>query len=370
MIPIKLTAVAANDDMGVMTWLLSSSRGVPQNYNSLELNEARINWFNASSNYNAVVSAAADEAGGQGFVTEYAAASSALGSPIWTPQDENQWQQFQSRTYTTFQQVFDASYNVWGAWDGFWDAIGPLVNLPVPLATFQSCPYCYRDQATFVSGATVASYLDALNTQVIKPMRDFQKLFDAHTYVSRLYTTMSAGEMTVDPLFTFNRDLPNVSNLHTAERVIECSPDLYQSDAPWRIVLPQGTVRGTGTQATSRTWPSAFDSQPATSRILQLGATGSGVVREDNSKAIADQIKAYNATLPAGTGGSLASGSGGQMNASGSAGNASGGYALHGHAAENSGCSVAFGARGGPWALSLLVGVGAALRRRRQRTAT
>ena len=55
-----------------MTWLLSDARAVPMNYNALELNEARINWFNASSNYNDVVTAAANDAGGQGFVTEFA----------------------------------------------------------------------------------------------------------------------------------------------------------------------------------------------------------------------------------------------------------------------------------------------------------
>jgi hypothetical protein len=32
MIPIKLTAVAANDDMGVLTWVLSEAQAVPKNY--------------------------------------------------------------------------------------------------------------------------------------------------------------------------------------------------------------------------------------------------------------------------------------------------------------------------------------------------
>jgi hypothetical protein len=67
-IPIKLTAVAANEDMGVLAWVLAENRAVPKNYNGLELNEARINWFNPSLNYNDVVIAAANDAGGQGFV--------------------------------------------------------------------------------------------------------------------------------------------------------------------------------------------------------------------------------------------------------------------------------------------------------------
>ncbi|HEY6077486.1 MAG TPA: DUF2330 domain-containing protein, partial [Polyangiaceae bacterium] len=36
MIPIKLTAVAANENMGVMTWLLGEAQAVPENYYALE----------------------------------------------------------------------------------------------------------------------------------------------------------------------------------------------------------------------------------------------------------------------------------------------------------------------------------------------
>ena len=75
MIPIRPTAVAANDDMGVMVWVLGESRAVPVNYKALELNQALINWLNGARNYNQVVIAAANEAGGQGFVRERAGPS-------------------------------------------------------------------------------------------------------------------------------------------------------------------------------------------------------------------------------------------------------------------------------------------------------
>jgi hypothetical protein len=148
MIPIKLTAVAANDDMGVMTWVLGSGRGVPQNYRSLELNEARINWFNASSNYNAVVTAAADEAGGQGFVTEYAAKSSSLAGTVWGPSDEQRWLSLRGNTFSSFSQLFESAFIQWGQWDGFWDAARATVTLPAGVAftDFQACPTCYENQ--------------------------------------------------------------------------------------------------------------------------------------------------------------------------------------------------------------------------------
>jgi mRNA interferase MazF len=52
--------------------------------------------------------------------------------------------------------------------------------------------------------------------------------------------------MTLDPIFAFNADAAEVSNEHTAERVIERSPSVFQFEAPWRIELANGdVVRGT-----------------------------------------------------------------------------------------------------------------------------
>lgn len=295
MIPIKLTAVAANDDMGVMTWLLSNARGVPQNYMALELNEARINWFNASSNYDDVVSAAADEAGGQGFVTEFAGSSSTLANVVWSSSDEADWQRIRGATYTSFAQLFDVALSQWQQWDGFWDAARESVVLPagVEFSSFQSCPNCYSGQVTL----SPSEFFAKLETHVIKPMRDVQALLDRNSYVTRLYSTLSAAEMTVDPLFTFNPSLADVSNLHSANRVIECNPAIDQFEAPWRIELPQGDViRGNGSQV--GTWP-AFADQPANSRIMRVSSTGSGTVVEDNSQQIGLSLDSYNAAFPA-----------------------------------------------------------------------
>lgn len=142
MIPIKLTAVAANQDMGVMTWALSSARAVPFNYNALELNEARINWFNASSNYNQVVTEAADAAGGQGFVTEFAGPSTRLANVIWSATDEQDWQSIRGGLYRSFDDLFNSLSGRYGGWSGFWEGVRKAVTLPEGLsfADFKSCP--------------------------------------------------------------------------------------------------------------------------------------------------------------------------------------------------------------------------------------
>jgi hypothetical protein len=301
-IPIKLTAVAANENMGVLTWLLGSARAVPQNYLSLELNEARINWFNAFSNYNSVVIEAASDAGGRGFVTELAGPSSTLKNLVWTQQDAASWTQFKSTQYQSFGDFFNQAFGRYGQYDGFWDATQAVVTLPANLKfdDFKLCPNCYADQ---VQISSLSAYIAALQAKVIDPMTLVQNLIDAHPEITRLYTTMSPKDMTLDPLFTFNPDLPAVSNLHTAERIIECNANVSQFEAPWRIELPQGgVVRGTSAQV--GTWPTDLGTLPSNQRILQVSASGSGKVIEDNSSVTQSGLKTYNATVsdsPSGT---------------------------------------------------------------------
>jgi hypothetical protein len=52
-----------------------------------------------------VVTEAADEAGGQGFVTEFAGASKQLANLVWTPSDEQTWQSVKSGTYFSFDEI-------------------------------------------------------------------------------------------------------------------------------------------------------------------------------------------------------------------------------------------------------------------------
>lgn len=296
MIPVKLTSVAANDDMGVMTWLLGEGRGVPENYLSLEVNEARLNWFNANANYNQVIIEAADDSGGQGFVTEYAGGTGTFEGQIWYEYEETQWTGFQTATYGSLGEMFMTAYYDFGSYDGFWDVIDANVTLPneVSLDDLKLCPDCYSEEVEFSPGTLVS----ALEELVIEPMRVVQDLIDAHPHMTRLYTTLSAEEMTLDPLFTFNPDLEDVSNIHTAERIIECRPDLLQSEAPWRIELPQGdVVRGTGADAVSQTWPDALNALPPNRRIKRQSSSGAGKVLEDNAAKITAALAMYNSNV-------------------------------------------------------------------------
>jgi hypothetical protein len=297
MIPVKLTAVAANEDMGVMTWLLGKGRGVPENYLALEINEARINWFNAASTYNDVVIEAADDAGGQGFVTEFAGAASEFAGVVWQDWEMQLWDTQQEQPSGSLGELFQTMLNTWGSYDGFWDAVRASVTLPdqVNEADVRACPSCYAEMVQF----SPSEFLAAIESNVIEPMRVIQDLLDVHPKLTRLYTTLSAEEMTLDPLFTFNEELPNLSNVHNAERVIECNPNITQAEASWRIELPQGgRVRGTPEDANLQAWPAALSALPPNFTIQRHAATGAGRVIEDNSENIELELAEYNSSVP------------------------------------------------------------------------
>ncbi len=74
MIPLRLTAVAANPDMAVLVWIYADRQAVPVNYAHMKIRDEEIIFFTfGGSNYRQLLGERADEFGGQAFVTEYAA---------------------------------------------------------------------------------------------------------------------------------------------------------------------------------------------------------------------------------------------------------------------------------------------------------
>ena len=63
-IPIRLTAVATEADLGVTAWVLGQTRAIPDNYLHVEIKEARIDWLNGEFNCGEVVAEAVNDAGG------------------------------------------------------------------------------------------------------------------------------------------------------------------------------------------------------------------------------------------------------------------------------------------------------------------
>ncbi len=272
MIPIQLTAVAAEPDMGVLVWILGQERAIPENYLHVEINEAAIDWLNFGSNYNQVVKNAADEAGGQAFTTEYAGKSSLMTERIYRAEQYQNVGQLASITdpprflsdllrlgfprdaqmQSLIRRHIPIPQQVWN--DGVLQVLYRGDTKAYELAkqdsvTFQATVEqsfynnmdAYREYLRDVTFDPVAFITDIDNV-IITPLRDAQTLFTEHPYLTRLYTTLSASEMTVDPIFAFNPDLPDVSNTHIAKAKYECpqSADTPPEDVIVLITLSDG----------------------------------------------------------------------------------------------------------------------------------
>ena len=81
MIPLRLTAVAANPNMNVVTWILGDKQAVPTNYAhpTIDNNNLRYSFGNGTgTNYLQVVDQTVDLYHGRAFITEYAGPSESI----------------------------------------------------------------------------------------------------------------------------------------------------------------------------------------------------------------------------------------------------------------------------------------------------
>lgn len=79
MIPLRLTAIAAFDNMPIFTWIFADTQTVPENYGHMEIStdELRFGRSGNGSNYTSLIQSRADAFDrGQAFITEFAGPAS------------------------------------------------------------------------------------------------------------------------------------------------------------------------------------------------------------------------------------------------------------------------------------------------------
>jgi MYXO-CTERM domain-containing protein len=118
---------------------------------------------------------------------------------------------------------------------------------------------------------------------VVQPLKGARALLESYPYLTRLYTTMSAEEMTVDPDFDFNSDAPDVSNLFTAKAHFEsCQNDFSKREV--RIELPDGRYFFTR-------FNQPINQGPNAERVEQYSEVGAPALIQDNGPVILGIIK-------------------------------------------------------------------------------
>src|SRR5262249_40668976 len=108
---------------------------------------------------------------------------------------------------------------------------------------YNQLAYYYSQNPSGFAPFDSAAATDGFQSTIVAPSQEAQTLVDNAPYVTRLATFISPPQMTKDPLFLFNSDLGDVSNMHSAQAVYQCGNQQYTvCNAPVRLTLPDGTV--------------------------------------------------------------------------------------------------------------------------------
>jgi hypothetical protein len=305
-IPLRLTSLAAEDETDIRLWVIGPTQAVPRNYESLVLDDARIDWSTAGTyaagtppsggagrtgpvrkpiNYDAVVADAVREAGGHGFVTELAGPASQYRSHVWSPVDEERISMLPKQRYEDGIDAVVAASERFGGFDRWNDAVAGAVidSHGVSLDEFAREPSRYRGLVK----VDATKFFRLLREKVVAPVEEAGKMFYRAPYLTRLHARMRPIDMTADPVFHYNGDLAQIQSTHIAKQVIRCSRALSPGEAPFRLMLPHGgAIAGRG----GETWPVALRSMPANLKRVLLSTSGPGTVVQDNSDAIGTRL--------------------------------------------------------------------------------
>lgn len=238
-IPVQLTSVAATPDMRLEVYVFGAHRAVPQSYFHVQINDAAIDWWTRGSNYAAVITQAADEAGSHAFATDFA------GSPErWTSFDVSRYDR---ADVVGLDNPVDWTVAARGALGVLPTELDQVVENHVPLpdgvtgSQFVSCPECWGSDLPGDFDPVAAT--DDLELFVVEPLAAAHDLVSRHPVVSRMTSSLSPIEMDVDPTFVLNPDLPTeVSETRSADLVYECNSGVRLEEALRRLELADGRV--------------------------------------------------------------------------------------------------------------------------------
>jgi MYXO-CTERM domain-containing protein len=388
-VPLRLTAIAANPDMPVLVWVLSDKRAAPRGFLELKIDEARIDWWNNGASYfgpKGLVSEAADDAGGNAFIAEYAGPSTIARNLVYQNGQINLAMLASSMTPPAYvQQLANMGLAndplMLGLLQQFIPMPQAVIDMGIMPAQFYGNLAQYWSTFAFPP-FDLPGLTDAISTKIVMPRMNAQMMIDAHPYLTRLNTYLSPPEMNQDAFFFETKDLPDLSNVHTATIRTLCGDMEYAAcNAPQRLELSDGRFiwLRSGTKGTSCNYgQNGYDiaplaSLPAAEAAWQRDVSGEGMKVLDNATKIQTGIDANNVRLSKnavfpvtgaagsdGFAGSSPLGTGGF----GGTGGSGGGVRLNGN---GGGCSCDVGSGGGGFAGLVLVGVGLALRARRRR---
>ena len=291
-VPLRLTSIAATPGMPILTFVLGEHRAVPKNHLHAQVNPKALIWPGAS-NYTEVLGKAIDQASGHAFITEYAGPTGQFALQFY---GRNAGSKDSIEAAATLAELTAAYQNHGYPQDGVWTAL-LMKHVPMPeglMGWAYGCPFdeelgkysCVDSpdqnwvtpEAEFYGSLDYWSRLDGLEltidleglradiqSQVVAPLKRVQALFDKTKVLTRLYTSLDPEEMTKDPIFAFNPDLPLVPRAGNAEVSVSLHNG-FQCGMTGRatVAYPDGTshVFACDNFCQQATWGPVLDAEP------------------------------------------------------------------------------------------------------------
>ncbi len=301
-VPLKLTAIAAQDDMEVRVFFLDSTRVVPANYRHVLVNPLKLDWFNNAANYKEVISMAVDAqmANGNAFVTEYAGPSNVvftggIYNPAWdaapiaalatSPVGAIEILEGQGLLVCDAEWDTDCTYNH--------PMIRSIVGQYIPVPDGMNPVDFYSDLETNVDLIDLAAwdangFVTLMTERIIAPAQNAVSLVENNPYLTRMYTTISPAEMNEDPIFRRNSTLGDVLNIQFSNQTLHCNGGTTMSLPDGRqVYFPPGA---------DLVWPDFGDEMPWEEDVDQANMADDAplISLVDNTERIDDLLAQYN----------------------------------------------------------------------------
>ncbi|MCU0654848.1 MAG: DUF2330 domain-containing protein [Polyangiaceae bacterium] len=310
-VPLKLTAVAALQNMGVRTFFLGKDRFAPKNYKHVVVNDLLFDWTAASGgvsnnffpnpgttssptrqiNYNEIITKAVDSplANGRAFVTEYAGTSGVVARGIadfrWSSKPFRTANPTAAIQLLKEQELLDCDSI--SACTSPSPLLFPLLAqlLPPPPGKTQSQYYSDPEGSSgyIPAGWSGDFFANELDERIILPARHADKILAENQFLTRMFTTISPNEMTEDPEFVRTKN-EGVSQNRSAILQRQC-------DNTQTMIVGANEVHLANDASQ---WPALPAAMPAALRVEEFNDQGERIELRDNSAEIQAQLAAFN----------------------------------------------------------------------------
>jgi MYXO-CTERM domain-containing protein len=300
-VPLRLTRIAAVENMAVRSFFLGEARMVPRNYRHVLVNPLKIDWLQLGANYNEVITLAVDEknADGRAFVTEYAGPTANLPTftfvnPAWDPTDFGTVDPLAIGQMLIAQGLLACDLD-FGGGCAFGHPLleGVLSQFITPPAgvglgeyLYEQASYPDHDLSTW-NGPEFAMKMDEF---IIAPGVHAEELLEQNPYLTRMFTTISPAEMTEDPMFYENGMLPEITNIMMGVLRTLCNGEQVFTLPDGRQIYLPDTV-----------WPDLPDEpggvpgrMPSSQKIEAVPSNGAPMNLVDNTEKIDIVLRAWN----------------------------------------------------------------------------